>query len=231
MRRSIPHHVAIIPDGNRRWATSKGLPPYEGHRKGFKVAIEIGKEARKQGVKVLTFWAFSTENWKRTQIEIDFLMKLFLQMAEEFYKEAVKHKIRIVHLGRKDRIDLKLRKRIEDIEGKTRKNTSHYLVLALDYGGRDDILRAISKIVNKTKRTENLTEDKFSKYLDTSVLPYPYPDLVIRTSGEMRTSGYLIWQAAYAELMFVKKHFPDFTPQDFAKCIKEFGIRSRRFGK
>lgn len=230
MKNNVPRHVAVIPDGNRRWAKSRGLPPYEGHRKGFKAALEIGKEARRLGIKTLTFWAFSTENWKRSKIEVDFLMNFFFEMANEFYKEAVKHKVRIVHLGRKDRINKKLRARIEEIEYKTRHNSSYYLALALDYGGRDEILRAVDRMGKKTKQAFVLSEDEFSSYLDTRDLPDPNPDLIIRTSGEMRTSGCLIWQAAYAEFISVKKHFPDFTPRDFAKCIEEFKRRSRRFG-
>jgi len=227
---NLPKHIAIIPDGNRRWAKEKGLPTFEGHKKGFNQAIEIGKKARELGIKVLTLWAFSSENWKRTKEEISYLMDLYYQMIEINIQDALKEKIRIIHLGRKDRISNKLRLKIMEAEEKTKNFDKYYLAIALDYGGRDEIIRTINKINQSKTSIKNFSEEKINQFLDTKDLPYPSPDLVIRTSGEIRTSGFMIWQAAYSEWIFYPKYFPDFTPFDLEKCIEEYKKRQRRFG-
>ena len=224
MTKNIPNHVAIIPDGNRRWAKERGLPTFEGHRKGFQTLVNIAKKSRELGIKILTVWAFSTENWKRSSGEIDYLMNLYDIMLEKYFKEALKEKIRVIHLGRKDRINKTLKNKIINIEEKTKNFTQHYLCIGLDYGGGDEIIRA-------TKKRSNLSEVNFSQFLDTKDLPYPNPDLIIRTGGEQRLSGFLLWQSQYSELMFIKKYLPDFGPEDFEKCISSFVIRQRRFGK
>lgn len=234
----LPKHVVIIPDGNRRWAKEKGLPIFEGHRRGAELTTKLVRKARDLGIKVLSFWAFSTENWKRNQEEIGYLMKLFETLIEKNLKEALKEKTRIIHLGRKDRITDSLRKKIITAEEKTKDFSKYYLVIALDYGGRDEVLRAIKKITNHPSarlrtgksRIKNINENNFNQFLDTKDLPYPNPDLIIRTSGEQRTSGFMIWQAAYAEYIFVDKYFPDFPPRLFEECIKQFSQRQRRFG-
>jgi len=227
---NLPKHIAIIPDGNRRWAKEKGLPTFEGHKKGFNQAIEIGKKARELGIKVLTLWAFSSENWKRTKEEISYLMDLYYQMIEINIQDALKEKIRIIHLGRKDRISNKLRLKIMEAEEKTKNFDKYYLAIALDYGGRDEIIRTINKINQSKISIKNFSEEKINQFLDTKDLPYPSPDLLIRTSGEIRTSGFMIWQAAYSEWIFYPKYFPDFTPFDLEKCIEEYKKRKRRFG-
>lgn len=227
---NLPKHIAIIPDGNRRWAKEKGLPTFEGHKKGFNQAIEIGKKARELGIKVLTLWAFSSENWKRTKEEISYLMDLYYQMIEINIQDALKEKIKIIHLGRKDRISNKLRLKIMEAEEKTKNFDKYYLAIALDYGGRDEIIRTINKINQSKTSIKNFSEEKINQFLDTKDLPYPSPDLVIRTSGEIRTSGFMIWQAAYSEWIFYPKYFPDFTPFDLEKCIEEYKKRKRRFG-
>lgn len=224
MIKNIPNHVALIPDGNRRWAKEKRLPTYEGHRKGFQALINIGKKSRELGIKILTVWAFSTENWKRSSEEVSYLMKLYEIMLEKYIKEALKEKIRIIHLGRKDRINKTLKNKIVNIEEKTKDFAQYYLCIGLDYGGHDEIVRAIRK-------SSNLSEDNFNRFLDTKELQYPNPDLIIRTGGEQRLSGFLLWQSQYSELMFVKKYLPDFKPEDFEKCIDSFIKRQRRFGK
>jgi undecaprenyl diphosphate synthase len=221
---NTPHHVAIIPDGNRRWARERNLPTFEGHRKGFETLVEIARESRDLGVKVFTVWGFSTENWKRTDEEVSYLMGLYSRMIDEYLKEALKDEIRIVHLGRKDRLDKKLLKKIKDAEEKTKDFGKYYLCVGIDYGGRDEILRAI-------KQSSIDSESDMDKALDTSVLPYPNPDLVIRTGGEKRLSGFLLWQSQYAELMFVDKYLPDFSPDDFKACINDYSQRNRRYGK
>jgi undecaprenyl diphosphate synthase len=226
----IIHHIVIIPDGNRRWAREKNLPTFYGHKRGFDQAIELSKKTRELGIKILTFWAFSTENWQRTKEEVNYLMQLYEQMIDKNLKLALKEKIKIVHLGRKDRIDKKLREKIFNAEEKTKNFNKYYLAIALDYGGRDEIVRAIEKIKNQNIN-KTINEDLFPQFLDTKDLPYPEPDLIIRTSGEYRTSGFMIWQAAYSEWIFHPKYFPDFTPKDLVWCVNEYFKRQRRFGK
>ena len=228
---NLPNHIAIIPDGNRRWAREHGLPTLEGHRKGFNVGVKIARYIRSLGIHTLTVWAFSTENFNRTQEEVSYLMRLYEKMLDKFLSEALKDNVRIIHLGRKDRIPKSLLKKIENVEQKTRDNTKYILNIALDYGGRDEVLRAIKKIGNWKLEIGNLTEENFPKFLDTAGQPYPDPDLIIRTSGEMRTSGLMIWQAAYSEYYFLDKHFPDLTEKDIDNALEEFAKRQRRFGK
>jgi len=224
MIKNIPNHIAIIPDGNRRWAKEKGLPTFEGHKKGFEALINIGKKTRELGIKILTVWAFSTENWKRSKEEISYLMNLYEIMLDKYLTEALREKIRIIHLGRKDRINKTLKNKIINIEEKTKNFTQYYLCIGLDYGGRDEIVRAI-------KKSSNLSEDNFNQFLDTKDLPYPNPDLIIRTGGEKRLSGFLLWQCQYSELVFIDKYLPDFNNDDFEKIINDFSKRQRRFGK
>lgn len=228
---NIPKHVAIILDGNRRWAKERGLPTFEGHRRGFNRVIELGKKARNLGIKIFTAWAFSTENWDRTEEEKRYLMKLYELGVEKNLKEALKNQIRIIHLGRKDRIPTILREKITKAEEKTEKFSKYYFCIALDYGGRDDVLRAAQKVQSSKFNVQRLTEKTFNSFLDTKDLPQSDVDLIIRTGGDIRTSGFMIWQAAYAEYIFVKKYLPDFTPKDFEECIKEYQRRQRRFGK
>ncbi len=225
----IPNHVAIIPDGNRRWARKHNLPVFIGHQKGFQSLKKIIKKSFQIGIKVVTIWGFSTENWKRDKEEIENLMKLFKKIIDYYLNDALKNQIRLIHLGRKDRLDKILIKKIIDAEEKTKKFNKNYLCIGLDYGGQDEILRAINQII-KTK-INFLNEEAFNQYLDTKDLPYPYPDLVIRTSGEQRLSGFLPWQTVYSELIFVKEYLPEFTIKDFKNCLKEFNQRKRRFGQ
>jgi len=227
---NLPKHIAIIPDGNRRWAKEKGLPIFSGYKKGFNQATEISKKIRSLGIKVLTFWAFSNENWKRKKEETSYLMNLYLTMIDKNINEALKEEIRIIHLGRKDRIKEKLRKKINEAEEKTKKFNKYFLAIALDYSGRDEIIRTIKKINQSKIKFNDISEEKINQFLDTKDLPYPYPDLVIRTSGETRTSGFMIWQSAYSEWIFCPKYFPDFTTFELEKCIKEYKKRQRRFG-
>lgn len=228
---SIPNHVAIIPDGNRRWAKEHGLPSFEGHRRGFDVAIKVGRKLRSLGVHTTTMWAFSTENWNRSKEEVSYLMKMYETFIEKNLKEAMKEQIRIIHLGRKDRISKKLLDKIQNSEEKTKDFKKYVLNFALDYGGRDETIRAIKKIPNDEFLVADLTEENFAQFLDTANQPYPNPDLIIRTSGEQRTSGIMIWQAAYAEYIFLRKHFPDLEDEDIESAINEYSARQRRFGK
>ncbi len=229
MHKLLPKHLAIIPDGNRRWAKEKNLPSFEGHRRGFDTAVEISKYVRDLGIHTFTLWAFSTENWKRTKEEVGYLMRLYAEMTDKYLKEAKDDEVRIVHLGRKDRIPDYLLEKIVKAENETAHFSKNVLNIALDYGGRDEIVRAIQKLT--TDDLININEENFEDLLDTKNQPHPHPDLIIRTSGEMRTSGLYVWQAAYAELMFLNKHFPDLSKEDIDQAVQEFAKRQRRFGK
>ncbi len=221
-------HVAIIPDGNRRWARSKGLPTFEGHRRGFERLRKLAEYLRKINVQTLTVWAFSTENWNRDKTEVDYLMNIYEKWLEENLKTALKDKIRMIHLGRKDRVKASLRRKLEEVEEKTKHFDRFYLGIAIDYGGRDEILRATQKI--RGSKTELNNETDMNQFLDTEDFPHPAPDLVIRTSGELRTSGFLTWQAAYSEYIFHPKNLPDFSVDDLKICLDEYENRLRRFG-
>lgn len=225
---NIPKHIAIIPDGNRRWAKEKGLPAVEGHRRGADSLNKLITKARDLGIRIFTFWGFSTENWNRESEEINNLMKLYEQSLNKHLKDALENKTRIIHIGRKDRIPKSLKEKLDNAEEKTKSFTDHYFVIGIDYGGRDEMIRAINKMKNQEK---DFTQEDINQFLDTKDLPFPEPDLVIRTSGEYRTSGFMIWQGAYTEYEYVNKYFPDFSDKDLEKCVQDYGNRQRRFGK
>ncbi|MFH1827123.1 MAG: polyprenyl diphosphate synthase [bacterium] len=223
---NVPKHLVIIPDGNRRWAKEKGLPSFEGHRRGFNIMKDVAKKARDLGIKILTVWAFSNENWNRTKEEIECLMDIYESWVDMHLEEALKDEVRIIHLGNKTKIRKSLLEKLNNAENKTKHFDKFYLCIALDYGGREEIIR----VFNSIKSTKNISEKSFESHLDTKDIPFPNPDFVIRTSGEQRSSGFMIWQSAYSEYMFVKKYFPDFTVNDLEECIKEYEKRKRRFG-
>lgn len=227
----IPRHIAIIPDGNRRWAKEHNLPSIAGHKKGLDVAQLIARKIRSRGVHTLTLWAFSTENWGRNSKEVNYLMRLYSSFIERNFRNIEKEKTRYVHIGRKDRLPKSLLTKIESLEEKTKHFTSHYLNLALDYGGRDELVRAVQKIVKSGIQSKEIDEKVIEENLDTAKEPYPNPDLIIRTSGEQRTSGIMPWQAAYAEYIFIDKYFPDLTEADIDWALAEYSRRQRRFGK
>lgn len=231
MKSAIPNHIAIIPDGNRRWAREYNLPSLAGHKKGFEIALNLGRKIRSMGINTLTMWAFSTENWNRTPKEVSYLMKMYEIFVEKNLRQALKEKIRIIHIGRKDRIPKSLLDKLKNSEEKTKHFNNYILNIAIDYGGRDEIIRTIRKISNDKFLISNLNEGNFNQFLDTANQPYPNPDLIIRTSGEQRTSGLMIWQAAYAEYIFLNKHFPDLNEKDIEEAIDEYSKRQRRFGK
>ena len=218
----IPNHIAIILDGNRRWARARGMEPWRGHKAGYEAV-------RKLGVHTFTIWAFSTENWERPQVEIDEIFKLLRVGLEEFRKEAHEEKVRLVHLGRKDRFPKDIVFQLERLERET-KDYNSIFNLALDYGGRDEIIRATKKIIEDKIPSEKIDEKLFASYLDTKDQPYPYVDLFIRTSGEQRTSGLLPWQMVYSEYYFESEHLPDFSPEKLREAILDFSRRRRRFG-
>lgn len=226
----IPDHIAMILDGNRRWARARGLRPWEGHRAGYAAIRKIAKAARDLGVHTFTIWAFSTENWERSKEEVDKIMGLIRIGLRDFRNDADRDKVRFIHLGRKDRLPKDIIETIKSFEEDTRQHSKYVLNLALDYGGRDEIVRATKKIIEAKVPAEKVDEKLFASYLDTADQPYPYPDLFIRTSGEQRTSGFLPWQMVYAEYYWEEGHLPDFTPEKLREAILDFSRRRRRFG-
>ncbi|QHO63030.1 polyprenyl diphosphate synthase [Candidatus Chazhemtobacterium aquaticus] len=222
------NHIAIIVDGNRRWAKSRNLPTFKGHKKGFSNTIKIANHIHSRGIHTVTFWLFSTENWNRSQEEVTYLMDLYPSVIENHLKNSLKHKTKIIHLGRKDRLSQKIINCINKAEKNTEKFKDRVTCIALDYGGKDEISRA-SKLVQTKK--QDMNPENIEAHLDTSVLKHPNPDLIYRTSGELRLSGFMTWQSAYAELYFEKKLFPDLTPRDIDKAIREYSTRNRRFGR
>jgi undecaprenyl diphosphate synthase len=232
-KNNIPQHVAIIMDGNGRWAQQKGLPRTVGHRQGVNRVKEIVKAAAELGVSVLTFFAFSTENWIRPKKEIEILMRYLNNFLDREIKELGKNNIRFMVIGRDEPLPKYIQAKIEEAENKTKNNTGLIVVLALNYGSRQEIVDAAKKfgcdLVAGKVDLEKLDIQTFNDYLYTSQLPEP--DLLIRTSGEMRLSNFLLWQLSYAELYFSKKYWPDFKRKDLEKAIKVYQNRERRFGK
>ncbi|MEJ2347802.1 MAG: polyprenyl diphosphate synthase [Patescibacteria group bacterium] len=227
----VPNHIVIIPDGNRRWARARGLPDYKGHQEGALALAKVLEASRKLGVHTATFWGLSTENWReRNEKEIKVLMKTISSGIDRHLDDAKKQGVRVVHLGRKDRLPSFLLKRIEKVEEETRNNTKHVFNIALDYGGQDEIVRAVQKLIDEGVPSEKVDKELMDKYMDTADQPYPYPDLIIRTSGEQRTSGILLWQSHYAETYWEPDHFPSFTPEKLREAILDYSRRRRRFG-
>ena len=227
----IPDHIVIIPDGDRRWARAHGLTPQEGHMAGIKNMVKLTRAVRAWGIHTYTAWGLSTENWlERPKDESDFLMKAITHQLNAHLKEAKKDGVRIVHLGRKDRLPRFVIEAIAKAEAETRNNKKHVLNLALDYGGQDELVRAVQKIIHDGVKSESVDVKLIDSYMDTKDQPYPYPDLMIRTSGEQRTSGLLLWQSHYAETYWEADHFPDFTPDKLRSAILDYSRRRRRFG-
>jgi undecaprenyl diphosphate synthase len=228
----VPQHVAIILDGNGRWAKAKGMPRNYGHVQGSKNVEHICEEAWKLGIKYLTVYAFSTENWNRPQDEVDALMKLLRNYMKTCLKTAAKNDMKIRVIGDKSRLDADIRERIEELEAATVNNGGLNFQIAINYGSRDEILRAVRKMAEDCKNGEidakEIDETMFASYLDTHDIPDP--DLMIRTSGELRLSNYLLWQLAYAEFYFTDVPWPDFKKDELIKAIEQYNARDRRFG-
>ena len=227
--RRVPKHVVIIPDGNRRWATKHGLSPIEGHKKGLDAALKVVRGSRNLGVKILTLWGFSTENWNRPSVEVRYLMRLYSWFFKKHLKELIKEGVKFNWLGRRDRVPKTLKQILEMIEAKTAQNTKYILNIAIDYGGHEELIEAFKKILKKKIRPSEINEELVSENLETAGLPDP--DLLIRTSGEMRTSGIMPWQTAYTELFFSKLYFPDFSLIELKRAISDYTNRQRRFGQ
>jgi len=226
----IPQHLGIIIDGNRRWARKKGLPPYIGHKKGMNNVKKIAKYCAKLGVKYLTIFAFSTENWKRDKNEVNFLMRLLKSaISGKNLQELMKNNVKLNIIGEIKRLPLFLQKQIKKSKELTKNNTGLVLTIALSYGGRRDIVNAVKKILQKNIQPQEVNEELISRYLWTKNLPDP--DLIIRTGREKRISNFLIWQMAYSELYFSSKFWPDFSEEDIDKAFLDYSRRQRRFGK
>ncbi len=230
---NMPKHIAIIMDGNRRWAKGKNMPPEYGHKKGAETLEIIAKAANKMGIKYLTVYAFSTENWKRSKEEVSALMKILKTSITNFGKKADKSDIKINVLGDIEELSADLKKAIQDTVLKTKENKGLVLNIAFNYGGRAEIIKAVKEIAKEIKdgkiSVENIEEEMFSNYLYTKNMPDP--DLVIRTSAEQRTSNFLPWQITYSELYFPEIAWPDFNENELKKAIVDvYQKRDRRFG-
>ncbi|MEO3414242.1 isoprenyl transferase [Roseovarius sp. CAU 1744] len=227
-----PRHVAIIMDGNGRWAQARGRPRLFGHHAGARRVREIVESCPELGVRYLTIFAFSTENWKRTQTEVAGLMNLFRRYIMKEMQEFVKSNVRVRFIGDRLRLDAKLRVLMDEAETMTNQCTGINLTIALNYGGRDEVSRATKRLAQDVASgrldPKDVDEETLPKYLDTCVLPDP--DLVIRTSGEARISNFLLWQSAYSEYEFIDTLWPDFTKDVFRNLLEGYGTRERRFG-
>ncbi|HIC97281.1 MAG TPA: di-trans,poly-cis-decaprenylcistransferase [Aquificaceae bacterium] len=223
----IPRHIAVIMDGNGRWARRRGMPRVMGHYKGAQVAEEIVRACADLGVEYLTLFAFSTENWNRPREEVELLLNLMKDYLSRKKSELLELGVRLRFIGRRDRLPRELRELMEELEKVSGNNRRITVVLAVDYGGRDDILRAVNKACGLGLRA--VDEETFSRLLDLGDLPEP--DLMIRTSGERRISNFLLWHLAYTELYFTDLHWPDFTKDELLKAIEDFSRRKRKFGR
>ncbi len=229
----MPEHIAIICDGNGRWAQERGLPRTAGHKEGVARVKELVRLASGLGIGALTFYAFSTENWKRPKEEVSVLMALLVEVLNREIAELHKNNVKLRIIGKKDGLSDTIRNKISEAEKLTENNTGLRLNIAFNYGGRDEIVRSFKKIAVKIKSTELSVEDidekLISDNLDTSGIPDP--DFIIRTSGEQRLSNFLLYQSAYSELYFPKVYFPDFGKDQFEKALTEYSNRNRRYGK
>ncbi len=226
--KNVPNHIAIIPDGNIRWAKQKGLDELEGHRVGgaYEKMKSLINESKNMGAKYFSIWVFSTENWKRSQRELDSLFEIIWALLSKIENDLIKDKIKFRHIGRKDRLPGKLIEIVERLEELTKDFDKFNFQLCMDYGGRDEIVRAINKILKNG--FNEIVEKDLVNYLDSQGLPDP--DLIIRTSGEYRMSGFMPFQSAYSEFYFTDVHFPDFGPSQLREAVESFDRRKRRFG-
>ena len=229
---NIPKHVAIILDGNGRWAKAKGMPRTYGHIQGAKTVEDICEAAYNMGIEYLTVYAFSTENWNRPKEEVDALMKLLRNYMKNCLKRANQNNMCVRVIGEKSRLDDDIRKSIEELENATKNNTGLHFTIAINYGGRDELVRATRKIAEKVAngevKPEEITEGMVNDHLDTA--GYPDPDLMIRTCDELRISNFLLWQLAYTELYVTPVAWPDFSKEELEKAVEAYNRRDRRYG-
>jgi len=224
----IPKHIGIILDGNRRWAKLNNLPSFEGHRQGFENLKKITQYAFDKGVDIITVYAFSTENWKRDEKEVNYLMSLFKLLVKKEINNLIQQGIKVNFFGRVEDFDTELQVGIKEVIGKSKTGKKGILNICLSYGGRDELVRAFKKILDQSITKDKITEDLISDNLDSAGLSDP--DLIIRTSGEHRLSGFLTWQSVYSELYFPTKNWPEFSEKDLDTAMEEYSRRHRRFG-
>lgn len=221
-----PHCIGIILDGNRRWATANGLPKLEGHRRGYERVMDCTRWVRDRGIAHLVVYAFSTENWNREKEEVTYLMNLLREMAQKGLHDLAKEGVRIKCIGTRDRIDADLRESIERVEKESEQNTAITLWVCLSYGGRAEIAAAAHQAASKGKE---ITEESLRAHFWSAGMPDP--DIIIRPGGEMRLSNFLLWQAAYSELFFIKPYWPDFSEEILDSILEEYRDRERRMGR
>ena len=224
---NIPNHIAIVMDGNGRWALNKNLNRFKGHEKGVKVVKEVTKYCSEIGVKYLTLYTFSNENWKRPANEVISLMKLFRKTLIDEINLILENDIKFKVIGDKTKLDILTRKKIDDLESKTKNNKNMQLILALSYGSRQEIISAVNNLLKKNKNKVNL--DDFINSLFTRNIPDP--DILIRTGFEKRISNFLLWQIAYSEIFFIDEYWPNFNKKILKNIIKDYNLRERRYGK
>lgn len=224
----VPRHVAIIMDGNGRWAASRGLARIEGHERGTENIRQITQAAGEIGIKYLTLWAFSTENWRRPREEVEGILAILSHAIDSETEELHRQGAQLRHIGELDALAPDLQKSIRDAIQLTQGNTKLVLTLAFNYGGRQEVLQAVKQVIRDGLTPEDITEESFGDRLFTKDIPDP--DLIIRTSGEYRMSNFLIWQAAYAEFFFTSRFWPDFGPDDLREAVADYMRRERRFG-
>ena len=229
---NLPKHIAIIMDGNRRWAKKRNLPVALGHKEGAKTLEKIVRYANKIGIKYITVYAFSTENWKRTEEEVNSLMTLFQNYLDDYSKRANSENIKVKIIGSRENLSNKMIDKIEKCMERTKNNTGITFNIALNYGGRDEIVAAVKEIAQKVKQNEIEIKDITEKLISSNLYTkgQPDPDLLIRTSGELRLSNFLPWQLVYTEFLFVDKYWPDFSEADLDEAISVFQKRNRKFG-
>lgn len=228
MNNIIPKHVSIIMDGNGRWATNKGLNRTEGHKKGAEILEELSLHAIKKGIKVLSVYAFSTDNFKRPEKEVTFLMNLFIKKFTDKFQKIIENDIKVVFSGRRENLRKDVLEAMDYITEKSKDNKKGILNICLNYGGQEEIVDACKRIINDKVDINSLDKETFNKYLYQDLPPI---DLLIRTSGELRVSNYMLYQMAYSEFYFTDVLFPDFNSDEFDKALEEFSNRNRRFGK
>ncbi|MCD5322716.1 MULTISPECIES: isoprenyl transferase [Pontibacillus] len=231
-RTNIPRHVAIIMDGNGRWAKKRGLPRVAGHKEGMNVVKKIVRRATDLNVGVLTLYAFSTENWKRPKNEVEFIMKLPDEFLNTYLPELIENNVRVQTIGHIEKLPPHTKKAVENAKDQTKRNTGLILNFALNYGGRDEIVQAVRQVakdvIDENEDPSIISEEMIESHLYTHTLPDP--DLLIRTSGEQRLSNYLLWQLAYAEFWFTEVLWPDFDEGQFEKALHDYQKRKRRYG-
>ncbi len=230
MDNKVPQHIVLFPDGNRRWAKERGLPTLQGHWQGYQNLLKFCQWCQKRGVKILTAFGFSTENWKRTKEEVNYLMRLFEKglSQKSNIKDFQKNKVKVKIIGQKEKFPKSLQRVVSDVENLTKDNKNLQLNLAVSYGGRWDITQAVQQIVEKKIPASKITEELIGEHLSTAGLPEP--DLIIRAGGEKRLSNFVLWQGAYSELYFSPKLWPAFSEKDLDEALKEYSLRQRRFG-